>query len=30
MKISPTKPREEALRNDFIFALLRVTLWMIV
>jgi hypothetical protein len=30
MKISSTKPHEETLRIDFIFVILRVTLWMIV
>jgi hypothetical protein len=29
MKISSTKPHEEALRIDFIFVILRVALWMI-
>jgi hypothetical protein len=29
MNISSTKPREETLRIDFIFVILRVTLWMI-
>jgi hypothetical protein len=29
MKISSTKPHEEALRIDFIFVILRVAPWMI-
>jgi len=29
MKISSTKSHEEALSIDFIFVILRVTLWMI-
>jgi hypothetical protein len=30
MKISSTKSHEATLRIDFIFVILRVTLWMIV